>query len=76
MQEMPTAMMSQTVQTRLPYLARFEHLENARFAVATVASGDLMALVSLVETAGTGHIRRRTGPGGASKGILSGSPGR
>lgn len=54
--ETQTAMMSQIGQTRLPCLARCEHLEIARCVVVIVASGGSMALVSLVETAGNGRI--------------------
>jgi hypothetical protein len=46
-------------------LARFEHLENARFAVAIVASGDSMALASLVETAGNGRRQKADWTGGS-----------
>lgn len=63
--ETQTAMMSQSDQRRLPCLARCEHLETARCAVAVVASGGSMALVSLVETAGNGRIQKADWTGGS-----------
>lgn len=63
--ETQTAMMSQSDQTRLPYLARCEHLESARSAVAIVASGGSMALASVVETAGNGRRQKADWTGGS-----------